>query len=393
MRKGILYSGIFVLFCGCVYNHTNSNIQNSTYQITFDDSHFVEAKEIITDVEVIELDTTKEAIIPVVTKISVHGDKIFCLSCDHNGFIKVFNLKGEYLFQISHQGRASNEWIRLKSMYINEKENCIILTDGESKKVLIYTMDGKFVRSQKLGDFDYHQITYKDGHFYSLTHTFMTGYKPTKDTKYKLNIYDNDGNLESRAVPVKLNDARMMEMNNHHFYMGQDQCLLCPTLNNTVYILENGQCNPYATFNYNGKTPMITEEDIQQAISNNEWIAGKEKTFYGGMVVESPDLIIRRMGDENAKDVIYNKKNGKVVTTAFDSPILMRHHLSTCFLYPSPHCYADGYYYAPVQCELLAFPSQYTDSYIPDNLKEVAERVKTGKVNNIIVRYKIKEIN
>lgn len=71
----------------------------------------------------------------------------------------------------------------------------------------------------------------------------------------------------------------------------------------------------------------------------------------------------------------------------------MRHHLSTCFLYPSPHCYADGYFYAPVLYELLAYPSQYTDSYIPDNLKEIAERVKTGKVNNTIVRYKIKEIN
>lgn len=105
-----------------------------------------------------------------------------------------------------------------------------------------------------------------------------------------------------------MNDARMMEMNNHHFYMGQNQCLLCPTLDNTVYILENGQCNPYVTFNYNGKNPMITEEDIQQAIANSEWIAGKEKTFYGGMVVESPNLIIRRMGDENAKDVILNKK-------------------------------------------------------------------------------------
>lgn len=374
------------MFSACTNNlHT----EESKYSVTFDDTHFVEAKNIIKDVEVIELDTVKEARIPVITKISVHGNRIFCFSCDQNGFIKVFDLHGKYLYQISHHGKANNEWVRLKSMYIDEKENVIALTDAESKKVLLYTIDGKFIKSQKLGNFDYHQITYKNGHFYSLTHTFMTGYKPTEDTKYRLNIYDNDGKLEERAVLLKLNDARMMEMNDHHFYMGQDQCLFSPTLDNTIYILENGQCSPYITYNYTGNIPMYTEEDIQQAIKDRGWMAGKDKTFFGGSVVESPNLIIRRMGDDNAKDIIFNKENGNVITTAFDNPTLRRHHLSECFLYPSPHCYADGYYYGPIQYELLSFPPQYTDGYIPENIKDIAERVKAGKVNNVIVRYKI----
>lgn len=387
MKCKIFFPVLSVLLYACT---NNVQTEKAKYNITYDDSHFVEVKDLISDVEVIELDTSKEAFIPEISGISVHGDKIFCFSCDQNGLVKVFNTEGKFLYDISHRGSANNEWIRLKSMYVNENENLVILTDAESKKVLTYTMDDKFVKSVKLGGFDYHQITYNQGYYYSLTHTFMTGGKPTKDTDHRINIYDNNGNLKGQSVPLKLNDAKMMEMNNPHFYMGQERSLLCPTLDNTVYVLEEGRCSPYITYNYKGKTPLYTEKDIHQAIDNDEWMAGIDKTFYGGVVVESPDLIIRRMGDYNAIDVIFCKQNNKVVTTSFDSPMLRECHLSDCFLYPFPQCYANGYYYGIVLYDLLALPSQYVDGYIPDCMKEVVEKVRSGRVNNIIVRYKIK---
>lgn len=381
----------FPIFSIMLYACSNSiQTDNAKYNITFDDNNFVEVKDKVSDLEVIELELTEEALIPVINSISVHGDKIFCFSCEQNGFIKVFDTKGKFLYDISHHGSANNEWIRLKSMYIDEGDSSIILTDAESKKLLIYTLDDKFVKSIRLGEFDYHQITHHDGYFYSLTHTFMTGGEPTEETDHRINIYDNDGKLVSQTVPLKLNDARMMEMNRPHFYMGQERCLLCPTLDNTAYELENGQCSPYIAYNYIGKTPLYTKKDIQQAIDNNEWLAGKEKTYYGGRIIESPNLIIRRMGDENAMDVIFNKQEGDVITTSFDSPALMQDHLSACFLYPFPECYSDGFFYGNIQYELLALSSQYIDGFIPDCMKEVAEKVKAGNVNNIIVRYKLK---
>ena len=366
---------------------------DAKYLITYDDSHFVDVNDIVTDLEVIELENIDEALIPVITSISVNDDKIFCFSCEQNGFIKVFNMEGKFLYDISHCGNAKNEWIRVKSMYINEKENSIVLTDAESKKILIYTLEGEFVKSMRLGEFDYHQITCANGYYYSLTHTFMTGGKPTKDTEHKINIYDNDGNLKTQTVKVKLNDAKMIEMNSPHFYMGQERCLFSPTLDNVVYELEKGQCLPYIIYNYVGNSPMYSEEDIQQAMKNNEWLAGKEKTYYAGKVIESPNLVIRRMGDENAIDVIFNKQDGRVITTNFDCQRLMQDHLSKCFIYPFPQSYYKDYFYGTLQYELLALPSQYTNGLIPTCMKEIAEKVKAGKINNLIVRYKIKGEN
>lgn len=109
-----------------------------------------------------------------------------------------------------------------------------------------------------------------------------------------------------------------------------------------------------------------------------------------GSVVESSELIIRRMGDYEGKDIIFNKNTGNVIVTAFDSDIHGNTHLSDYFLYPFPKCYADGYYYGRIQCELFAFPSEYWDGYVPECMKEIAEKVKQGKVNNVLVRYKIK---
>ena len=131
----------FPIFSIMLYACSNSiQTDNAKYNITFDDNNFVEVKDKVSDLEVIELELTEEALIPVINSISVHGDKIFCFSCEQNGFIKVFDTKGKFLYDISHHGSANNEWIRLKSMYIDEGDSSIILTDAESKKLLIYSM-------------------------------------------------------------------------------------------------------------------------------------------------------------------------------------------------------------------------------------------------------------
>ena len=99
------------------------------------------------------------------------------------------------------------------------------------------------------------------------------------------------------------------------------------------------------------------------------------------------------MGDENAIDVIFNKQDGRVITTNFDCQRLMQDHLSKCFIYPFPQSYYKDYFYGTLQYELLALPSQYTNGLIPTCMKEIAEKVKAGKINNLIVRYKIKGEN
>ena len=388
MYKKILYLCLLAMLSSCT-SHEDNTVE-SKYAITFDDSHVVDIKDLVTDIEIIELDTRTEALVPNTANVSVHGDKIFCFSCDKSGVVKVFDLNGEYIFQISHTGRATNEWIRLTSMYINEKENAIYLTDAESKKVLLYTMDGIFVKSMQFGTYDYFQITHDDGYYYSQTNPFMSGFQPDKNTDHKINIYDYNGKFVAQSVPLRQNDGRMLEMSDHHFYMGQERCLLAPSLDNTVYELSGGKCIPYITYDYKGETPMYTEKDIQEAIDNDKWLGGKDKTYYAGKVVESPELIIRRMGMYEGKDIIFNKNTGNVTVTAFDSNVHSAYHLSDYFLYQFPHCYADGYYYAIINYELLELPSEYTGDRIPECMKEIAEKAKQGKVNNVLVRYKIK---
>lgn len=389
-KKNVMLSCIWLLAMLSSCTSHEDNTVESKYAITFDDSHEVDIKDLVTDIEIIELDTATKALIPSLVDISVHGNKIFCHNNKESGSIKVFDLSGKYLYQISHTGRASNEWIQLTSMNINEKENAIYLTDSRSKKVLTYNMDGKFVKSMTLGDYFCFEVTHDDGYYYSLTHPYMNGWTPDEHTDHKIDIYDDNGKFVAEDVPMKMNDARIGEMSDRKFYMGQERCILSPSMDNTVYELSDGKCIPYITYDYQGKTPMYDEKDIQEAIDNKKWMCGVDKTFYSGKVVESPELIIRRMGDYDSKDIIFNKSNGKVAVTAFDSDIQCRTHLSDYFLYPLPKCYADGYFYGYLDVELLGLPEQYTDGYIPECLKDIAERAKQGKVNNVLVRYKIK---
>ena len=339
-KKNVMLSCIWLLAMLSSCTSHEDNTVESKYAITFDDSHVVDIKDLVTDIEIIELDTRTEALAPSIADISVHGDKIFCFECKKSGSVKVFDMKGEYLYQISHIGKAANEWIRLNSMCINEKENAVYLTDAETGKVLIYTMDGTFIKSMTLGKYDCSEITHDDGYYYSQTNSIISGFKLDKNTDHKINIYDDNGKFVAQSVPLRLNDGRMLEKSDRHFYMGQERCLLAPSLDNTVYELSGGKCIPYITYDYKGETPMYTAKDIQEAIDNDKWLGGKDKTYYAGKVVESPELIIRRMGMYEGKDIIFNKNTGNVTVTAFDSNVHSAYHLSDYFLYQFPHCYA-----------------------------------------------------
>ena len=74
MKKTVFFLMSFLLLYSCSDGIVTDDAK---YLITYDDSHFVDVNDIVTDLEVIELENIDEALIPVITSISVNDDKYF----------------------------------------------------------------------------------------------------------------------------------------------------------------------------------------------------------------------------------------------------------------------------------------------------------------------------
>ena len=55
-------------------NQQNTETADAKYVIEFDDDHFVDVKDIVSDIQIIELDTAMNSILPGITNITIIDD-------------------------------------------------------------------------------------------------------------------------------------------------------------------------------------------------------------------------------------------------------------------------------------------------------------------------------
>lgn len=362
----------------------------SEYKITFNETNSVDVRDVVNNVEFIVLDTLPDAHISNITDMYVCNERIYCFSNSNNGYVCVFSLDGKFLFKIAHVGKAKNEWLKLSSMYVNDKEDRIILTDNYGLKILEYTLDGQYIQSQSIEMINNREIGYNSGIYYSVTNPYMTGNKIERETDHLINAFDSSLKNVTELIDVKRNSSMIMQDRVNRLYHGYKTMLAAPTLDPVVYKIEGTEACPYATFEYTGKKlDFFTDEDIEDCVNKNEFMGGVKKTFNSGSVVESPKYLIRRLGYVDAVDVIYDKKSGKTILTKFDTNKLGENHLSELYSYPVPYCYYKGYYYGKLSTDELSFPGKYTEGYVTNELKPIKELSDKRLINNVIVRYKI----
>lgn len=375
------------IFSSCYSSRESANAQ---YGIVFGNDNYVPAAEIVQDRQIIELDTIRDALIPNISDYQFARDRIYCFSNSNSGFICVFTLNGKFLFRIDNKGRAAHEWTRLASMFINEEENTIALLDGGSKKVLLYDLDGKYIKNVKLGEYDCNEVAYNKGYIYSATNTGNAGFKLTEDTKYKVNVYDTNGKLLSRIIDDGHNDGVIALDKLTHFYKKGSTLLYVPTLNNCVYVLDGQDSQSYAEYDCIGDDKFVSESSISELAEKGGYNFGDgDDTFYSNVYAESEQYVYRRLGYHKAIDVIYDKKNDKTYRTSFDSFCQNKGKLSENFLAPPPFQYYKGRFYSRPRLVVLGMSEKTLGGNLTDEIRLIRNKNQRGEVNNILISYKL----
>lgn len=370
-------------------NQQNTETADAKYVIEFDDDHFVDVKDIVSDIQIIELDTATNSILPGITNITIIDDTLYCFTSSKGGYVNKYTMDGKYIGSIKHIGHSHEEWVDASNMYINPQEKNIIISDRGSMRGMLYNFDGSFINDCKLSVYDSFDIFYDKGLFYSQSNLFYTDGKIGSEIDHILKVFDKQGELIEKHIPTTHIGFHMSEDIRGQFSWGCDHFLFSPTLYETVYALDSGKVYPYITYNYKGtKEDFYTDEEVVESLKDPYDLLG-EKAFYNGTVVESPQYIIRRIGYNNAIDVIYDKTSHKTYTTQFYNASMGEYNFSDYLLYEHPLCYYKGRYYAHFQHFHLGLPDEYLGDNVPEILKPYIEKVRKGQVNQILVSYKI----
>ncbi|MDR0605855.1 MAG: 6-bladed beta-propeller [Bacteroidales bacterium] len=99
----------------------------------------------ISDIKYIYLKT--EEPIGYVSKVIIHKNKIFVVDALSSKKIFIFDMKGNLIKIISDKGGGPQEYLDLGDVVISDEE--IIVADGKKLCRLYYTLDGKYIRTEK----------------------------------------------------------------------------------------------------------------------------------------------------------------------------------------------------------------------------------------------------
>ncbi|MDR0724817.1 MAG: 6-bladed beta-propeller [Prevotellaceae bacterium] len=153
MKKSSSY--FFVLLCllfiECKQKHIDKEVDIPVKLHPVDPgiAEKVYASKIFDSIVYIPLETTAQAIVGEITKVEIIDSLIYCLDRQTHA-IWCFNQKGKYVNHIHKRGQGPGEYVSIFDFTVDRLNNLIAILDRNTKKILWYTLSGKFVKSTKL---------------------------------------------------------------------------------------------------------------------------------------------------------------------------------------------------------------------------------------------------
>ena len=271
---------IFLVIILFVITGCEESKQSTDKIITVDVTKKYPAKELIlqdfVDVEYIPLETSDEFLTQGL--IQAIGERYIVLrNFRRDGDIFIFDRHGKGVKKFNRMGQGPEDYSYINSLVLDEDNNEIFVHDYSPSKILVYDLNGKFIRSFKYNNND-DTLKYSGLQNYDREH--LIGYDATGDfyeTRqfYHLIISKQDGNIIRKIqVPFKEKKTTMQRgqegeviytalVTFHSIFPYQDQWILTQPASDTIYrFLPDFSMIPFIV-----RTPSIQSMDPEVFLS------------------------------------------------------------------------------------------------------------------------------
>ena len=125
--------------------NNNSVVEIKLYNNRVDNNiEKIKLSEFIDSVKFVRLETKEESLISAVSSVIFVGEGIVIV--DEIGKILLFDNEGNYIRKIANRGRGPGEYLNITSCSYNSNEKALSIYDDYSKKLLLYSTSGEFIK-------------------------------------------------------------------------------------------------------------------------------------------------------------------------------------------------------------------------------------------------------
>lgn len=195
----ILISCIFIgaYFIGCTEKETTSLdieaqeidlIKNVNYVFNYDSKITIE--------KIVDLESVDSSLVSNIDKIIFNRNDIYILDKTYTS-LRVFNQSGRYKFSIGSLGQGPGEFLNIDDFLI--KDNKVLLLSNTSRKVIEYTLQGKFIGEKLIKFFSSQFVAFSDDKFGFYTNYNFSDISGTNN----LLITDADYQIVEKRFPYR----------------------------------------------------------------------------------------------------------------------------------------------------------------------------------------------
>lgn len=224
---------------------------------------------LIRDYRLIQLDTPEEALIGEIDQVIVFGQYIYIADYSKSKAVFIFDTTGHFLNKIDRYGRAGDEYMQLRSLWVDTLRRTLNFISRVDKKWFIYDPEGgKLLEVRNLPK-AFMQVVC-DG---TVRFGYSGNYREDASQPYNVWCLDSLGGVERGffEIPAGWESSLVGSGNVLSLYKGQTDYVIPMDFHIYRIAGENLTCPWYFDFGaYRWPSPDVTREQRQEILRNGQ---------------------------------------------------------------------------------------------------------------------------
>ena len=224
---------------------------------------------LIRDYRLIQLDTPEEALIGEIDQVIVFGQYIYIADYSKSKAVFIFDTTGHFLNKIDRYGRAGDEYMQLRSLWVDTLRRTLNFISRVDKKWFIYDPEGgKLLEVRNLPK-AFMQVVC-DG---TVRFGYSGNYREDASQPYNVWCLDSLGGVERGffEIPAGWESSLVGSGNALSLYKGQTDYVIPMDFHIYRIAGENLTCPWYFDFGaYRWPSPDVTREQRQEILRNGQ---------------------------------------------------------------------------------------------------------------------------
>ena len=197
------------------------------------------------DIKIVPLETNQDCLIAEVSRIFVLNGHIYVFDKQTKG-VYIFDMSGKYVNKVHSIGAGPGEYTDISDVFIDE--NNIFITDYYINRILVYGLDGHFVRDFKTEGFFSNMIFTSGDRLFSVN----VSSKSNDGKTYQLFSSDKYGRNVEKYIPYNRDDIYTSVSGLYCYSASAGEVLFLTQTDDIVYRIKNGKVAPAYKLDFGG---------------------------------------------------------------------------------------------------------------------------------------------